>query len=63
MSITLKKQRQAKIGNKIKQKLSNTLTLSFWFLKMICFLHPRYHPKKSGEIPKNVQKTSAENEK
>ena len=43
---------------KIQQKLSNTLRLNFCYLKIICFLHPRYHPKVIGDILKNVQKPS-----
>ena len=49
----------AEIGKKLKQKLNNTLRLNFDFLKIIRFIHPRYHPKIIGEILKNVQKTSA----
>ena len=52
-------QRQAKIDKKIKQKLSNTLRLNFRYLKIIHFLHPRYHPKIIGDTLKNVSKTSA----
>ena len=52
------KQRQAEIGKKIKQKLSNTLRLNFCYLKIIRFLYPRYHPKIIGNTLKNVQKTS-----
>ena len=50
------KQPQAVPGKKIKEKLSNTLTLNFWFLKIIPFLHPRYHPKKTRDILKVYQK-------
>ena len=50
------KQRQAEIGEKIKQMLSNTPRLNFCYLKIIRFLHPRYHPKIAGDILKNVQK-------
>ena len=32
-------------NQKIKQKLSNTLRLNFCYLKIIRFLHSRYHPK------------------
>ena len=53
------KQRQAEIGKKIKHKLSNTLRLNFRYLKIIRFLHPRYHPKIIGDNLKIVQKTSA----
>ena len=41
---------------KIKQKLSNTLRLNFWFLKIIRFLHPSYHPKIVQDILKNTKK-------
>ena len=44
---------------KLKEKLSNTIRLNFYYyLKIICVLHPypRCHPK--GDIPNNVQKTS-----
>ena len=50
------KQRQARIGKTIKQKLTNALTLNFRYLKIIRFLHPCYHPKIIGDIFKNVQK-------
>ena len=52
------KQHQADIGKKkIKQKLSDTLWLNIWFLKIIRFLHPRYHPK----IVRNILKHAAKN--
>ena len=51
------KQHQAEIGKKIEQRLSNTLRLNFCYLKIICFLHPRYHPKTLGHILKHVQKS------
>ena len=50
------KQRQAGICKKNKQKLSNTLKLNYCYLKIIRFLHPRYHPKIIGSILKNVPK-------
>ena len=50
------KQRQAEIGKKIKQILSNTLRLNFCYLQIIHILHPRYHPKITGCILKNKQK-------
>ena len=50
------KQPQAVPGKKIKEKLSNTLRLNFWFLKIIPFLHPRYHPKITRDILKMYQK-------
>ena len=50
------KQCQTEIGKKIKQMLSNTLRLNFCYSKIICILHPRYHPKIIGDIPKNKQK-------
>ena len=40
---------------KIKQKLSDTLRLSFCDLKIICFFHLRYPPKIIGDILKTVQ--------
>ena len=43
---------------KIKKKLSNTLRLNFRYIKIIGFLHPRYHPKKLEDILKNLQKIS-----
>ena len=52
------KQRQAEINKKNKQKLSNTLRLNFPYLKIIRFLHSRYHPKIVEDILKNVQKPS-----
>ena len=39
------KQHQAEIGEKIKQKPSNTLRLNFCYFKIIRFLRPCYHPK------------------
>ena len=36
--------------HKIKQMLSNTLSLNFCYLKIIRILHPRYHPKIIGDI-------------
>ena len=48
------KQRQAAIGKKIKQILSNTLRLNFCYLKIIYILHRCYHPKITGH--KNKQK-------
>ena len=51
------KQRQAEIGKKIKQKISNTLRINFCYFKIIRFPHPRYHPEIIGDILKNVQKT------
>ena len=50
------KQRQAEIGKKIKQMLSNTQRLNFCYLKIIQIYHPRYHPKIIGHILKNKQK-------
>ena len=41
---------------KIKQMLSNTLRLKFYYLKIVPILHPRYHPKIIGHILKNKQK-------
>ena len=53
------KQRLAENCKKIKQKLSNTLIINFYYLKIIRILHPRYQLKVVGEIRKTVQKTSA----
>ena len=39
------------------QMLSNTLRLSFCYLKIIRILYPRYHPKIIGHILKNEQKS------
>ena len=44
------------LGKKSMLELSNSLRLSFRYLEIIQFLHPRYHPKIIGEILKNVQK-------
>ena len=55
----LYKQHQIEIGNKIKQKLKNTLRLNFSYLKIIRFLHPFHHPKIVRDILKSLQKTSA----
>ena len=53
------KQRQTEFGKKIKQKLSSsTLRLNFYYLKIVPFFHPRYHPKIIEDILKNVQKIS-----
>ena len=49
------KQRQAEIGKKIKQMLSNTFRLNFCYLKIIHILHKCYHPKIIGRILKNKQ--------
>ena len=49
-------QRQAEIGKKTKQMLSNTLRLNFLHLKIIGILHPRYHLTIIGHILKNKQK-------
>ena len=40
----------------MKQMLSNTLRLNFYYLKIIHILHPRYLPKIIGHILKNKQK-------
>ena len=52
------KQRQTKIGKKIKQKLSKTLRLDFFYLKISHFLHLCYHPKLTWDVLRNVLKTS-----
>ena len=40
---------------KIKQMLSNTLRLNFYFLKIIRVLHSRYHPGVVWHVPGNGQ--------
>ena len=45
-----------KLEKSIKQKLSNTLRLSFCYLKIIHILYPRYHPKVMVDILKNKPK-------
>ena len=47
------------LGNlqKIKQKLSNTLRLNFYYQEFIRFLHP-HHQKIIRDILKHMQKTS-----
>ena len=52
------KQRQAEIEKKKKLKVSNTLRLNIFYLKIIRILHPRYHPKVIGHILNNKQKNS-----
>ena len=47
-------QREAEFCKKIKQMLSNTLKLNFWYLQIIHILHPRYNPKIKGHILKNI---------
>ena len=47
-----------KFAKKTKQNLSNNLRLNFSYLRIIGFLHPRYHPKIIGNILKNIQKQS-----
>ena len=49
-------QRQAEIGKKIKQMLSNTLRWNFCYLRIIYILHPRYHPNIIRYILKNKQR-------
>ena len=36
----------------MKQNLSNNLRLNCRYLKIICFLHPRYHRKTTEDILK-----------
>ena len=50
------KQRQAEIGKKNKQMISNTLRLNLCYLKITHILHPHHHPKMIGHILKNKQK-------
>ena len=47
--------KQKKNWQKIKQMLSNTLRLNFFFLKIICVLHSRYHPGVVWHIAGNGQ--------
>ena len=49
--------------NKTKLKLAKNQAkvkqhpeLNFCYLKIICFLHPHYHPEILGDIIENVQK-------
>ena len=49
-------QRHAEICKKFKQIRSNIPRLSFFYLKIIYILHPRYHPKIMVHILKNKQK-------
>ena len=44
---------------KIRQKLSSTLSLNFRFLKTICYLYPRYHPETIDDILKNAHTKTA----
>ena len=44
------------MAKKVKQILSNTLRLNFWYLKIIGILHPRYNPKIIGHVLKKSQK-------
>ena len=41
---------------KIKQMLSNTLRLNFWYLETIHIHHPGHHPNIIGHTLKNKQK-------
>ena len=50
------KQRQAEIGKKIKQMLSNPLRPNFCYLKIIRILHLCYNLKIIEHIPKNKLK-------
>ena len=45
-----------KLAKKVKQILSNTLRLNFWYLEVLGIFHPRYHPKIKGHILKNSQR-------
>ena len=47
------KKHQAKIVQKVKPMLSNTLRLNFCYLEVAHILHPRYHPKITEHILKN----------
>ena len=46
------KQRQAEIGKKKQANAEQQLRLNFCYLKIICILHPHYHPKIIGYILK-----------
>ena len=48
------KQRQTEIDKKIKQMLSNTLRLNFYYLIIIHILHPRRHPDIFWKISKRT---------
>ena len=50
ISNTLRNTRLKLAKNQPKAKLN------FYHLKIICFIHPRYHPKVIGHILQNVQK-------
>ena len=50
------KQRQVEIGKKIKQKLSNTLSIEHLILEISHILHPRYLSKIMGNILKNKER-------
>ena len=43
---------------KIKQMLSNTLRLNFYYLKIIRILHPRYHSKITEHVLRISKRTS-----
>ena len=45
--------------NELGQKLSNSLRLGFHYLKIIRFLHPRYHSQIIEDSLKIVQKINA----
>ena len=42
---------------KNEAKAKQHLRLNFYYLRIICFRHPHYHPKIIGDIQKNVQKS------
>ena len=48
----------ARLKSAEKQMQSNTLRLNFCYLKIIHILHPRYHPKIIGHVPKISKRTS-----
>ena len=50
------KQNKGRNWQKIKQKINNMLRLNFCYLKIMHLLHPCYHPRITGNIPKNKQK-------
>ena len=42
----------------VKPILSNTLSMNFYYLKIVCIFHPSYHPKLIGYILKISKTTS-----
>ena len=42
----------------VKQILSNTLSMNFYYIKIVCIFLPSYHPKLIGYILKISKTTS-----